>query len=46
MLADNRKEWQEMMKKIMVLIEDAAEFQKRLFKLWKEVDKRLDKKET
>ena len=46
MLEDDHKIWQETMKKIMVLIEDAAEFQKQLFKLWNEVDKKLDRKET
>lgn len=45
MTEEDRKEWQDMMKKIMVLIEDAGEFQKRLFKLWKEVDEKLNRKE-
>lgn len=46
MTEEDRKEWQDMMKKIMVLVENAADLQKQLFKLWKEVDEKLDRKET
>ena len=42
----DRKEWQEIMKKIMVIVEDLADIQKRLFKLWKTVDEKLNSKET
>lgn len=43
---DERKEQQDMMKKIMVIVEDVADIQKRLFKLWKKVDEKLNEKET
>jgi hypothetical protein len=46
MTEEDRKLWQEAMKKIMVIVEDLADLQKRLFKLWDEVDKKLNNKET
>lgn len=46
MLEEDLEKWQEMMKELMVLKEDFADFQKRLFKLYKKVDEKLDRKET
>lgn len=43
MEASDREEWQELMKVVMVLQEDIADVNKRIFELWKKVDEKLDK---
>lgn len=40
---NDRQEWQELMKRVMVLQADTADLNERIFELWKKLDEKLDK---